>query len=115
MNCFVFLRRALAATFQTQRTMTWRWRSMKWFLFDDDEHPNAWLRYGSDGGQMFVLDVYQGGRIIFTHWADTDYEAELAPPGQLEHTSRQSVLRLWQALQRGDMKSICVEAWLRAV
>jgi len=40
------------------------------FSLDDDEHPNSWLRYGSDSGQMFVLDVYQSSRIIFTQWAD---------------------------------------------
>ncbi len=81
------------------------------FSLQDDEHPNTWLRFGSDKGEMFTLDVYHGCRIVFEQWADTEYETELAPPGQLV-LSRQEVQVLWQSLQAGDIDGIRSQAWI---
>lgn len=115
MNCFCILTTRYGRDIPDPTSDDLQMALNEVFSLEDDEHPNSWLRYGSDSGQMFILDVYQSGRIIFTQWADTDYEAELAAPEQLEHISHQSVLTLWQALQRGDMDCIRAEAWLRVV
>ncbi|NHZ82684.1 hypothetical protein F2P44_25895 [Massilia sp. CCM 8695] len=82
------------------------------FSSRDDEHPNAWLRYGPADGTMFVLDISHSGRVEFSQWKDTDYHVELAPPVELERVKRQTALILWKALDRGDLE--CVRRELHA-
>lgn len=40
---------------------------------DYEEHPNIWLRYGFDEGPMYVLDLYRQGLVLFSKYADQDY------------------------------------------
>lgn len=78
----------------------------------DQEHPNSWLRFGYDTGPMFLLDVYIDGTILFGQWLDTDYDKEFAPEGRLERVSFDDALRLWRALQRGDLDTIRCQEWV---
>lgn len=78
---------------------------------DYAEHPNAWLRYGLDGGPMYVLDVYREGRVHFSQWADQDYEAELAPETALIGVNEEEALHLWKLLANGEIDQIKQRAW----
>lgn len=77
----------------------------------DSEHPNAWLRFGCEAGRMYMLDVYEGGTVIFSQWADADFEKELAPEGRRANVSIENALRLWRALRQGDLSTIVGEGW----
>jgi len=76
------------------------------FASDDDEHPNACLRLGSDGGPMFVLDVYGAQRILFEQWADADFDDELAPPTVLKDVQLDVAMTLWRALRDRDIAAV---------
>lgn len=81
------------------------------FSAKDPEHPNSWLRFGRDNGPMFVLDVYEGGTVVFEEWADTEFELELASPRQLTGATQAIALRLWQLLRQGDLPAIRATDW----
>ncbi len=84
------------------------------FSAHDDEHPNAWLRLGSDDGPMFVLDVYGSRRIEFEQWADADFDVALAPKNTLGDVRLEVAIQLWQALRRGDVEAVRGAAWQAA-
>lgn len=76
------------------------------FATHDSEHPNAWLRLGSDEGPMFVLDAYESRRILFEQWADADFDNSLAPKIVLTEIQPEVALELWRALRRGDVETV---------
>ncbi len=75
------------------------------------EHPKAWLRYGFDEGPMYLLDVYRGGLVVFSQWADTDYTSELAPESSMKGVSEEMAIQLWKWLVNGDIDIIKSEPW----
>ena len=77
---------------------------------DYAEHPNAWLRYGFDEGPTYVLDVYRGGSIIFTKYADQDYY-DLLWEYRMDDLSREKALALWQLLAEGELDGLRAEGW----
>lgn len=81
------------------------------FSAKDPEHPNSWLRFGRDDGPMFVVDVYEGGTVVFEEWADTEFEFELASPRQLTGATRATALRLWELLRQGDLPAVRAADW----
>lgn len=80
------------------------------FASDDEEHPNAWLRLGSDDGPMFVLDVYGTKQIVFEQWADTDFDNESAPPMSLRHVQLEVAMTLWRTLRDRDVDAVRLRA-----
>jgi hypothetical protein len=79
--------------------------------FSDSEHPNSWLRFGFESGQMYMLDVYEGGTVIFSQWADPDFENEMTPERKLTNVSIQVALGLWRSLRDGNLSTIVGEDW----
>ena len=79
-------------------------------LTDSDyaEHPNAWLRSGTDGGPMFVIDAYRTGTVILSKFADQD-DDEPSQEATLSNMSREKILKLWTSLAIGDLRSIQLE------
>ena len=75
---------------------------------DYAEHPNAWLRYGFDEGPMYVLDVYRGGSIIFTKYADQDYK-DLLWEYRMDDLSGEKALSLWLLLAEGKLDDLQAE------
>jgi hypothetical protein len=78
---------------------------------NDEEHPNAWLRYGRAGGPLYVLDVYAGGRVVLSQWADADCERALAPDSHMESVPRDEAAELWRRLTEGDVEWVRSQAW----
>lgn len=76
------------------------------FASDDDEHPNAWLRLGSDDGPMFVLDVYGSKQIVFEQWADTEFDNQLVSPTTLSDVQLEVAMGLWRALRNRDIDAV---------
>jgi hypothetical protein len=72
---------------------------------DYAEHGAASLRYGFDGGPMYVIEVDRRGNASFEEWADVDRERELAPPRAARLTADQA-LRLWALLAAGDVDEV---------
>jgi hypothetical protein len=78
---------------------------------DYAEHPNAWLRFGFDDGPMYVLDVYRGGRVHFSQWADPDYGDELEPEAIRSDVGEVEALLLWELLAAGEIDQIKGRGW----
>lgn len=45
---------------------------------DYEEHPSSFVRYRTDCGSMYVIDVNRSHSVRFERWADQDYGDELA-------------------------------------
>lgn len=72
---------------------------------DLDEHPGASIALGQDDGPLYLLQLYAGGEMHFTRYADTDmYEEEF------HHTRRVSSAdqaeRLWRLLRDGQVYEV---------
>jgi hypothetical protein len=80
------------------------------FTSNDDEHPNAWLRVGSDDGPMFVVDVYSSRRIVFEQWADADFDNQLAPEIILSDVQLELAMGLWRSLRNRDIEAVRLQA-----
>jgi len=78
---------------------------------DDEEHGDAWLRYGNDDGPMFVLTFTCGHTARFEEWADQDFEVELAPPRESAPISDSEALNLWMRLSAGDLQAVRDWRW----
>jgi hypothetical protein len=67
---------------------------------DLDEHPGASIMLGKDDGLLYSLELYAGGEMHFTRYADSDmYEEEFHHVRQAE--SAQEAERLWRLLRDG--------------
>lgn len=78
---------------------------------DDEEHGDAWLRYGSDDGPMFVLTFTAAHTARFEEWADQDFEVELAPARESAPISDADALNLWMRLSAGDVQGVRDWRW----
>jgi hypothetical protein len=78
---------------------------------DYAEHPNAWLRYGSDDGPMYVLNVYRSATVYFSQWSDPDYESELEPEVERVKVSESEARHLWELLASGKIDEIKASGW----
>jgi len=78
---------------------------------DDEEHGDAWLRYGNDDGPMFVLTFTCGRMARFEEWADQDYEVELVPQREANDITDGEALSLWTCLASGDMQAVRDWRW----
>jgi hypothetical protein len=72
---------------------------------DLEEHPNAWIEAGSDGGPLVVLDLYRGVRFEYIVYADSDMNAEIFR-GNLHGVSIAQAVALWAALRDGRIEEI---------
>jgi hypothetical protein len=63
----------------------------------DDEHPDCWLRCGSNEGSLDVVSVYQSGRAEYVKYSDSDMTTELGRK-TLSVGSAAEALALWEAL-----------------
>jgi hypothetical protein len=72
---------------------------------DYAERGAAALRYGFEGGPMYVVDVDRAGNARLEEWADADRERELAPPRARRVTADQAQ-RLWVLLAAGDVDEV---------
>jgi hypothetical protein len=75
---------------------------------DYAEHPNAFLRYGTDDGPMFVVDAYRNGTVILAKYADQDF-GEPSHEMTLSSVPRERLLELWASLASGDFERIRAE------
>jgi hypothetical protein len=75
-------------------------------LADYEEHPSAFVRYGTDTGPMYVLYVGRSKTATLEQWADQDYGAELAEPLNIENVSRDQALAIWIKLQSGQIETL---------
>lgn len=69
------------------------------------EHPNAWLRYGTDDGPMYVVDAYRDGTVIVSRFADQDF-GEPSHQTTLSDVQKDRLLELWTWLANGDFETI---------
>ena len=70
----------------------------------DDEHPDAWLSCGSDGGPLHTISIFSGGYAIYTKYSDADMTDELAEI-EIPDIDQTSGLALWKALIAGKVPS----------
>jgi len=75
-----------------------------------DEHPSSWLSYGFDDGPEYVVDVYDGGTVIFVKNADQD-DAEPLWERKMKGVTKEEVLRLWTLLIAGEVAQLESEDW----
>jgi hypothetical protein len=75
---------------------------------DYAEHPNAFLRSGTDDGPMFVVDAYRSGTVILVKYADQDF-GEPSHEVTLTNVRRETLLALWASLVSGDFGRILTE------
>lgn len=78
---------------------------------DYAEHPNASLRYGFDGGPMYLLNAYRSKTVYFSQWSDQDYERELEPELERINVSEGEAFRLWELLAAGKIDEIKGSVW----
>ena len=79
---------------------------------DYEEHGVASLAYASgDEGPMFTLEISRRQTILFEQWADTDYESELAPAGELLNISEAHARELWTWLAQGQLALVQAQPW----
>jgi hypothetical protein len=72
---------------------------------DYAERGAAALRYGFEGGPMYVVEVDRRGNARLEEWADADRERESAAP-RARHVTADQALRLWALLAAGDVDEI---------
>lgn len=82
-------------------------------LADYEEHPSAFVRYGTDTGPMYVLYVDRSRTATLEQWADQDYGEELAEPLTIENVSRDQALAMWTTLQSGQVEALLSDFKLR--
>src|SRR6185369_14947683 len=78
---------------------------------DYQEHGAASVRYGHDGGPMYVLEVSRLGTVAFEEWADQDFETPLSPRKELSSVPKRHALQLWVWLAGGELESIRNQNW----
>lgn len=69
------------------------------------EHPNAWLRYGFDGGPVFVVEVSRRQSATFLKYADQD-DADPLSQSTLAGVAPKKLLELWKWLAVGEIDRI---------
>jgi hypothetical protein len=69
---------------------------------DYAEHPNAWLRLGSDGGPIYVADAYRSGLVILSKYAAQD-DVDAAGELKLRDVPKERLLAMWSWLARGEL------------
>jgi hypothetical protein len=69
-------------------------------------HPEASLRFGFDGGPMYVLVVNRHGGAVLEVWSDTDYENEAKSPRKLASVTQAQTTDLWRSLANGDLSNV---------
>ncbi|MBX3628109.1 MAG: hypothetical protein KF892_24075 [Rhizobacter sp.] len=74
---------------------------------DYEEHPSAYVRYGTDTGPMYVLYIGRSKAATLEQWADQDYGEELSEPLTIENVSRDQALDMWKKLQSGQIEALC--------
>jgi hypothetical protein len=79
---------------------------------DYAEHGAASLRYGYDGGPMYVLEITRLQEVIFEEWADQDYERELVPPRKMRVVPEEMALQLWTWLTEGAVDRVHSQPWV---
>ena len=77
----------------------------------DAEHGSVFLRYGSDDGPMFVLDVDRLHQVVFEEWADQDFEVELAPSRKIRDVSEIQACQLLGLLADGQIDLVRSQSW----
>jgi hypothetical protein len=70
-----------------------------------DEHPNAYIEVGRDDGPLYYLDLYAGGALHFTKYADLDLEEEEFCRIR-EGVSAPEAERLWRLLRDGRLPEV---------
>jgi hypothetical protein len=81
---------------------------------DYAEHPNSWLSFGVQTGDKWIvhiLDLYRGGRLIFSKYDDQD-DAEPVFERTKQYVSEQEAWRLWRLLASGEIESLMREDWM---
>lgn len=69
-------------------------------------HPEASLRFGFDGGPMYVLSVNRQGSAVLEVWNDMDYEVEAKSPRKLASVTQAQATELWRLLANGDLPNV---------
>jgi hypothetical protein len=69
---------------------------------DYAEHPNAWLRLGSDDGPVYVVDAYCNGQVILSKYADQD-DIDAASEVTLTNVPKEKLLAMWTWLAENDL------------
>jgi hypothetical protein len=69
------------------------------------EHPSAWLQAASDSEELFTLDLYRGGWLEFTWYADLDMEIERFK-ASLSNVTIEQCFNLWRTLRDGEIEKI---------
>jgi hypothetical protein len=69
---------------------------------DYTEHPNAWLRLGSDDGPVYLVDAYRNGQVILSKYADQD-DIDAASEVRLADVPKEKLLAMWTCLARNDL------------
>jgi hypothetical protein len=73
---------------------------------DYEEHGTGSLRYGYDGGPMYVLEITRHGAARLEEWADQDYETELCPMREVKALPQEQAVLLWAQLAAGDIEAV---------
>ncbi|MGY4827300.1 hypothetical protein ACVNIS_01830 [Sphaerotilaceae bacterium SBD11-9] len=73
---------------------------------DYEEHPSAFVRYGTDSGPMYVLYIGRTKTATFEQWADQDFGDELAEPLSIEDVSLEAAIAMCSQLQKGQVDAL---------
>ncbi len=63
----------------------------------DDEHPNAWLSYGTSDDKLYTIDYYNSGLLIISLYNDQDYE-DLVYEREYPKTEKEKALEIMKLL-----------------
>jgi len=66
----------------------------------DDEHPDAWIECGCEGGALHTLSIFQSGNAIYARYSDADMSTE-EEQRQLSVRSVPDAMLAWNALIEG--------------
>jgi hypothetical protein len=75
---------------------------------DYKEHPNAWLIYGHEDGELwteYTLDVYRDGTVNFTKYKDVD-DDEPEFEYSVSNTKKDNAIELWKMICDGSVDDI---------
>ena len=81
---------------------------------DYEEHGSGHLRFGSDDGSMFVVEIVRTGIVVLEEWADQDFEKRLCPARKMKGVSEKDALQLWVWLAEGAIDKVRSQAWQAA-
>ncbi|MCB1327528.1 MAG: hypothetical protein H7A21_14030 [Spirochaetales bacterium] len=74
----------------------------------DPEHANAWMELFSASGRMYNVDAYESGLVIYSEYADHDYE-ELMSELRFRASDAGLVTRLWTIMAAHDLDALLAE------